>query len=219
MYRFEKQVSYEEVNAICSPEQSQKNNRFIYSWKFYESKKPTEENPLELEMIRLKQEKCLKLSYTKVIKGNRIKIIYQNVRSLIKNLINITTDKWYKQADLLVFSETQTISTDILNMEGFNLIFRTDNYEKRLQKGIICYLRKELNAIIIHHIQKDEIINEKIRHIDLILISLNEVEIITGYKSPAVPKTVFINELSNILSKTKSKERILIGDFTQLRLI
>lgn len=78
---------------------------------------------MELEIKQLKKEKCLKLSYSKVIEGNRIKIIYQNVRSLRKNVINISCDKWYKQTDLLVFAESQTIITDNLTIEGFKIIF------------------------------------------------------------------------------------------------
>ncbi|XP_011870433.1 PREDICTED: ATP-dependent DNA helicase PIF1-like, partial [Vollenhovia emeryi] len=79
---------------------------------------------------------------------------------------------------------------------------RTDDNVKRLPKGIICFLKNEMNGLIEKHIQKDEIINGQHRHIDLIRIIINEVEIITGYKSPTVTRTMFIHELSNILSES-----------------
>jgi len=69
-----------------------------------------------------------------------------------------------------------------------------------------------MNALINNHIQKNEIINGQQRHIDW-FITVNDIEIITGYKSPAVPKTMFIHELNNNLSKSVSMEKIIIGDF------
>ncbi|XP_071581581.1 uncharacterized protein [Temnothorax nylanderi] len=181
--------------------------------RFIPPKKPFPENSLELEIKRLKQEKILELAYSKVIKGNIIKIIYQNVRSLNKNITNINCDKWYKQADLLIFSETQTIAKDNFTLEGFNIIFRSDNYDKRSTRGIICFIRKELNGNINGHIQKDETINGQHRHIDLILLTVNKVQVITGYKSPSVTNTAFTYELSNILRKSLGNEKIVIGDF------
>ncbi|XP_077265248.1 uncharacterized protein LOC143899122 [Temnothorax americanus] len=182
--------------------------------RFIPPKKPSAENSLELEIKRLKREKILELAYSKVIKGNIIKIIYQNVRSLNKNITNINCDKWYKQADLLIFLETQTIAKDNFTLEGFNIIFRSDNYDKRSTKGIICFIRKELNGNINEHIQKDnKTINGQHQHIDLILLTVNEIQVITGYKSPSVTNTAFTYELSNILNKSLGNEKIVIGDF------
>ena len=64
------------------------------------------------EMNRLRKNKYLKLSYIDNVDSTKFKILYHNVRSLHKNISHILTDKWYHQFELLIFSETQTISSD-----------------------------------------------------------------------------------------------------------
>ena len=136
-------------------------------------KELSEDDPLQSKIKRLKEEKCLELSYKKVIEGDILKVIYQNVLSLPKNLLHIICDKWYNQADILIFSEFQTISLDNLTFDGFILAFRSHTPYTRSPKGIICFIRKELNFFIRGHIQKGEVSANGYHHIDLIYIKIN----------------------------------------------
>ena len=92
------------------------------------------------EMNRLRKNKYLKLSYIDNVDSTKFKILYHNVRSLHKNISHILTDKWYHQFELLIFSETQTISSDEFTIKDYELIFRSDNnLIERKQKGIMCF--------------------------------------------------------------------------------
>ena len=115
-------------------------------------------------MENLKSNKNLTLSFTNSIQGNKLIVIYQNVRSLKKNLNHIINDCWYYQTDVLIFSETYSINSDNFQIDGYTIIYRSDN-NQNFKKGIICFVKKDT---------KSEIINSITIHIkmDIYIISI-----------------------------------------------
>lgn len=72
---------------------------------------------VEIEMKRLRYEKCLKLSYNRLIAdNNNIKIFCHNIQSFKKNLNNIINDNIQLHMDLLIYLETWTILTDEISI-------------------------------------------------------------------------------------------------------
>ena len=99
-------------------------------------------------MDRLRKTKYLKLSYIDNVDSTKLKIVYHNLRSLNKNISHILTDKWYYQFEVLILSETQTISTDEFTIKDYELIFRSDNnLIERKQKGVMSFFKKISNIV------------------------------------------------------------------------
>ena len=69
--------------------------------KFNPPKSPNEKDSVLCEIKKLKEEKSLKIFSDKLQNLYKSRIIYQNERSLSKNLKNIISDDWYKNSDIL----------------------------------------------------------------------------------------------------------------------
>ena len=152
------------------------------------------------------------MSFPKHIPNSEIKIIYHNVKSLTKNIKYIIKDTWYNQADLIIFSETYTLNTDNFNIDQFKIIYRSDSNNQRT-KGMICFAKKIVSDIIKHETYNCYK-NDKLHHIDLVLIKINNNLILTGYKSPSVDKQTFESNIEKFkISKFINYNTIIIGDF------
>ena len=168
---------------------------------------------LQNEITNLKTNKKLSLSFIKNIPESEIIIIYHNVRSLTKNIKYIINDTWYHQADIIIFSETYTINSDAFNIDQFKIIYRSDCNNQR-KKGIICFAEKKIIYNIIKHETYNCYQNDKLQHIDLVLIQINNNLILTGYKSPSVDKNTFETNIDKFdISKFINNNIIFIGDF------
>ena len=164
----------------------------------------------------MRQQKRLSLQFIDILNTNGFKCVYHNVRSLNKKLSHILSDQWYYQFDLLLFSETHTLVTDRIVIENYDHIFRSDKYlNKHTQKGVICFLRKNMKHQIIKHCWLND--RDKNYYVDLIHLNINDINIVTGYKSPDTNNAVFFNQLFKIIDNIESNEKnfntILIGDF------
>lgn len=146
------------------------------------------------------------------IKGN-IKIIYQNSCSLQKNFKYILCNAWYQQADILIFSETRIKNINNIHINGFKIAFISESNTPKLPRGIICFIKEHLSFKVINSINETTIISGYQHHVDLFYICVDNVDIISGYKSPNASKQMFSSLLNKIIEKTVNVNKIIIGDF------
>lgn len=130
-------------------------------------------------------------------------IAYLNKGHLKPNLINLEADKWYLNMDILILSETYTEPSDHININGFVTLFRFDKKVHRFNKeyrtsGLIVLISQKLHTNLRFSILHSYIYANNYSHTLLITFSINEVIIITGYKSPRVSHGEFKNILKNL---------------------
>ncbi|XP_055845331.1 uncharacterized protein LOC129911529 [Episyrphus balteatus] len=179
-----------------------------------------EENLILDELRRLRNDCKMNLSFKNFEKKTGLIVAYQNARSLKKNINCVIADHWYSNCDVLVFSETQTLYSDSLNIPGFKLIYRSDqDYKKRKPRGLMCFVKETLSIdtksiksatiqIIIDSTKKT--------HIDLLSFELGEVLVIAGYKSPSASFEDFREQFKDFMNEIRHKLRgkiVLLGDF------
>lgn len=179
---------------------------------------PFQKSPAHIELERMRRDAKLSLSYTKEISGEP-KLVYQNVNSLPNKLNFIKYDKWYKQASVLIFSETYTEKKHRdLGIPGFTIKSR---YDSNLHhSGIICYFENEFyksykNIKVTCDIKFG---GEKIAkyHSILLHFKIENTHIISGYKSPKTSIYVLKEQLENIFQEfaiSSSDGVALFGDF------
>lgn len=165
------------------------------------------------EINRLRTEMLLHMPfYNNESPKSTIKIAYHNVGSLRKHLPDIISDIWYTTAEILIFAETLLNKNDIIDVPKFFCLF-----EKRSDytcRGISVYVNNNIKSIVTK-ISDHVICGQKYR-IDLLLLKVEEFYIITGYKSPSTPNSVFkscFNDALNYLAKNNINDFTLIGDF------
>lgn len=169
---------------------------------------------LKQEIIRLKSEKLLSLSYINEIPGNAKIIIYYNSCSLKQNFKYILCDNWYQQADILIFSETRIkMNNNNIQINGYKIAFMSEIDSPTLPRGIICFVKLNIPFQIVKTIRKTEMISDYQHHRDLFHICLKDLDIISGYKSPRTTNQMFIKHLTELIKETKNKQKIIIGDF------
>lgn len=163
--------------------------------------------------MNLKHNKNLKLIIPKVIEGNLLKIIYLNINSLKRKINHITSNLWYYQTDLLIFAETHSLKSDSFHINGFKLIYRSDD-EIRSNKGIICFLKENLVGEVINKITLNFHDNNHSSQLDMVLMKVKNIYVLTGYKSPSITSKEFYRCLSDFQIDNYLKEMfVLIGDF------
>lgn len=164
------------------------------------------------ELNNLKNNKLLNLNT--LFDVYSIVIAYQNVRSLLQNIVFIEKDKWYNQCGILLLSETHTTKSDTVNLNGYTTLFNVDSDSKNLPRGIIGLIKSNINSIVVKKSQIKGTHNKRQFQCDLIHFSLSEWDIITGYKSPSTPNAEFKKLVHEIMTGLSKESKILfIGDF------
>jgi hypothetical protein len=141
-----------------------------------------------------------------------IKITYLNITSF-KNLENVTTDQWYLQGDILIFSETLSSPSDVIDIPNFHIVFRSDSTGK--SRGLVCLVKNKYknDALVDHYVHN---IKEEY-HFELFSLTIFNFTVISGYKSPGVPNLIFevgFKEILNsVVDNNKKQEVVLLGDF------
>lgn len=164
-------------------------------------------------MMNMRLTKKLNLSYVDSIPGDRLKIIYQNVRSLNKNFNHILAHQWYNQANVLIFSETGSLCTDKFHIDGYRTAFRLDNKKLRKPRGIIGFVKKNIVSTVLDQCFQDIKNKHHTTSMDLILLQVNDIKILTGYKSPTVHEKIFVSQLKKSNLNNPLDSYIIIGDF------
>ena len=173
-------------------------------------------DPILVELARLESDQMLTLSYNNLNEFTEESIVFLNIRSSNKHLNKIIKDKWYSRHEILIFAETPTISTDLLVIPNYNVIFRSDNFTERRSRGIVIFAKIDSNVKVIKHLAEHEKCNDVYKsHIDLVSLEFDDISIITGYKSPGVRNEVFRkNFISAINMLYNNIEIIVLGDLT-----
>uniref|UniRef100_A0ABD2WVZ8 ATP-dependent DNA helicase n=1 Tax=Trichogramma kaykai TaxID=54128 RepID=A0ABD2WVZ8_9HYME len=162
---------------------------------------------------QLNNDKQLQLSLKFDFTDTKLSIIYHSVRSFKQNFSYIVHDEWYSQTDLIILSETYSKACDTYNLNNYQLVYFS-NIDDQKSKGISCFLKKGLHCKIINKQIYTELHENKVNHVELILLQIQKYYILTGYKSPSTMKTLFVKILNLFhLEKICSNHFILIGDF------
>ena len=150
-----------------------------------------------------------KIHKQKLNNPKNIIIGHLNINSL-RNKIDFTRILFGKNIDILLLSETkldQSFPERQFSIDGFRT-FRKDRNQNG--GGLIIYVNQDLACKVIDL----NIINTE--YISIELTAKNKKWLIIGiYKPPTTNNKIFINSLTNTLSKTAEtyEHTILIGDF------
>ncbi|CAF1490338.1 unnamed protein product, partial [Rotaria sordida] len=132
--------------------------------------KPPERNDAVATMFKsMRSERMLKFSleFPEESQGERFFVMFHNVQSLNKHILDIRSDKTFLCASVISLVETWTKPTDSLEIEGFKVIHRRDCNDTRKPFGQITYLKNDLNLTSFHKpiwIRKHGILTEV--HVD-----------------------------------------------------
>lgn len=103
----------------------------------------------------------------------------------------------------------------MIKIPNFIEIFRSNNDGNNQLRGIIIFVKTDVEIEILNHIIEIEKV-KNIYHgpLDLISFKFQNIFIITGYKSPTLSNNIFKDTLRTLLNSTHNNlPRILIGDF------
>ncbi|CAF4166144.1 unnamed protein product, partial [Rotaria sordida] len=109
--------------------------------------KPPERNDAVSTMFKsMRSERMLKFSleFPEESQGERFFVMFHNVQSLNKHILDIRSDKTFLCASMISLVETWTKPTDSLEIEGFKVIHRRDCNDTRKPFGQITYLKNDL---------------------------------------------------------------------------
>lgn len=133
-----------------------------------------------------------------------------------KYLDDIISDKWYSNADILIFAETNTIASDVIEIPGYTLVVRTDETANiREHRGVMCFSKLGTEISDIQHIrtyEKDGT-NEYVGHVDLVYFKVKSVNVVTGNRSPRASSKLFADTLEKFAGYLNGDYSVLIGDF------
>ena len=192
--------------------------------KFQAPGAPNAQDDTMVEINRLKTIKGLNLCFNSLEQKNGLTIGYQNVLSFKKYRAHIENDTWYKQCDVLVLAETQTVPNDEPNLSSFKLVDRFDVKRTIGTRGILIFAKPwiQLNFIFgnITYSRKDTKQSKGKKknpyHAEVYAYEVCGMSVITGYKSPLTPNGDFEELLSSALAAIKGKgiqKQVFLGDF------
>ena len=176
--------------------------------------KPPERNDAVAMMFRtMRSERMLKFSleFSEESQEERFFIMFHNVQSLNKHIMDVRSDKTFLGASVLSLVETWTKPTDSLEIEGFKIIYRRDCNDTRKPFGQTTYLKDGF---------KYENITERCEysgkdHIEYCSIKIDDICIISVYNSPNSSFDVLKRHLREVISLSKRfcEDMIVVGDF------
>ena len=111
--------------------------------------KPHERNDAVAMMFKsMRSERMLKFSleFSEESQDGKIFVMFHNVQSLNKHILDIRSDKTFMFASLISLVETWTKLTDSLEIEGYKIIHRRDCNDTRKPFGQIAYLKNDLKC-------------------------------------------------------------------------
>lgn len=110
------------------------------------------------ELNRLRTERKLELAYETFEDKKGDVIIFLNTGLTFNEHYQfITTDSWYGNGSLLIFTETNTIESDEIEIPNFEIAYRSDyNTFLRSGGGIICYKEASKSVEVISSMKDEE---------------------------------------------------------------
>ncbi|CAG9794720.1 unnamed protein product [Diatraea saccharalis] len=150
--RFDKSLQYVALTRVKRLE-----DLYIYGNFNFASVKSEKFVRTENELNRLRTERKLKLAYETFEDKIGDVIIFLNTgHTFNEHYQFITTDKWYSNGSLLIFTDTNTINSDEIRIPNFEVIFRSNNkMTLRSGGGIICYKDANKSVDIVSSISDD----------------------------------------------------------------
>ncbi|CAM2727504.1 unnamed protein product [Rotaria socialis] len=109
--------------------------------------KPPEHNDSVAMMFKtMRSERMIKFSlqFPEESQGERFSVIFHNVQSLNKNILDVKSDKTFLSASMISLVETWTKPSDSLEIEGFKVVHRRDCNDIRKPFDQITYLKNHL---------------------------------------------------------------------------
>lgn len=161
--------------------------------------------------------KQLKECFNTLKNKSGIVIAYQNVSSFRKYYKHIEKDEWYAQCDILVFTETHTYATDNPKLPGFEQIHHSPALTTIGNHGILVFAKQNARIHRIDHGLRNSDQHTKPKyHSELITFEIDDIHLITGYKSPNTPVAIFKTHIENTINNLKAKgcnKILVVGDF------
>jgi hypothetical protein len=176
--------------------------------------KPPERNDAVAMMFKtMRSERMLKLSleFPEQFQRERFFVMFHNVQSLHKHILDVRNDDTFLCASMISLVETWTKPTDSLEIEGFQIVHRRDCENTRKPFGQITYLRNDLKFENItdrcEYLGKD--------HIEYSSIKIDDMCIISVYKSPNSSFDALKRHIKEAISISKRfcEDMIVVGDF------
>ena len=139
-----KGITRSELYVACS--RATKAARLYLIGDFVPSKPPEHNDAVTMMFKTMRSERMLKFSleFPEESPEENVFVMFHNVQSLNKNILDIRCDQTFLCASLISLVETWTKSTDSLEIEGFKIIHRRDCIDKRKTFGQMTYLKNNL---------------------------------------------------------------------------
>ncbi|CAM4834489.1 unnamed protein product [Rotaria magnacalcarata] len=176
--------------------------------------KPPEHNDSVTMMFKtMRSERMIKFSleFPEESQRERFSVIFHNVQSLNKNILDVKSDKTVLSASMISLVETRTKPNDSLEIEGFKVVHRRDCNDIRKPFGQITYVKNHL---------KYESIAEKCEysgknHIEYSSIKIYDICIISVYNSPNSSFDVLKRHINEVITASKRfcENIIVVGNF------
>ena len=173
---------------------------------------------VNVEMQRLRTEASLELSYTPLYKidPSRIKLAFNNARSLHKHFKDVQFEPNVLSADVIGFAETRLCTRDEdvnFALNRFRLV-RLDEaaHEYRPHHGLALYVKEhfEIQEVVKHHTQLYEFISAKLHS-----KRKGQLQVVVFYKYPKCSQTDLKKDISSVLKPLVDPDGkvVIMGDF------
>ena len=173
---------------------------------------------VNVEMQRLRTEASLELSYTPLYKidPSRIKLAFNNARSLHKHFKDLQFEPNVLSADVIGFAETRLCTRDEdvnFALNRFRLV-RLDEaaHETRPHHGLALYVKEyfEIQEVVKHHTQLYEFISAKLHS-----KRKGQLQVVVFYKYPKSSQTDLKKDISSVLKPLVDPDGkvVIMGDF------
>ena len=180
---------------------------------FFPPKPPEHNDAVTMMFKAMRSERMLKFSleFPEESPEENVLVMFHNVQSLNKNILDIRCDQTFLCASLISLVETWTKSSDSLEIEGFKIIRRRDCHDKRKPFGQIIYVKNHLQYENI--MERYEYVGED--HTEYCSIKIDDICFISVYNSPNSSFAVLKKHLHEVISISKkfSDKIIIVGDF------
>ena len=173
---------------------------------------------VHVEMQRLRTQASLELSYTPLYKidPNRIKLAFNNARSLHKHFEDVQFEPNVLSADVIGFAESRLCTRDEdvnFALNRFRLV-RLDEaaHETRPHHGLALYVKEHfaIQEVVKHHSQFCEFISAKLHS-----KKKGQLQVVVFYKYPKCSQADLKKDIINVLKPLVGSDGklVIMGDF------
>ena len=173
---------------------------------------------VHVEMQRLRTQASLELSYTPLYKidPNRIKLAFNNARSLHKHFEDVQFEPNVLSADVIGFAESRLCTRDEdvnFALNRFRLV-RLDEaaHETRPHHGLTLYVKEHfvIQEVVKHHSQFCEFISAKLHS-----KKKGQLQVVVFYKYPKCSQADLKKDIINVLKPLVGSDGklVIMGDF------